>query len=144
MRASMLTAVLLPGILLAAPTGRCDQPPSGEIQAETPAAEKTQAESPAVAVAIVEQDPAAEAPATSKAESSEAIRLPPGFMPKKRGKFTVYCRRADPVLGSRLQAERCYDEKGIRAYLREMEEHQENVDQMRRICGSMESCGGGG
>jgi hypothetical protein len=85
----------------------------------------------------------AQSPATAAAESERELVLPPGFKPKKRGKFVVYCKK-DAVLGTRMAAERCYDEEGIRAMLRAQEEDREKVDQMRRICGSMESCGGGG
>jgi hypothetical protein len=60
---------------------------------------------------------------------------------KKRGKYVVYCHK-EQVIGTRFQAEKCYDETGIREMLRAQRDDQEKVDQMRRICGSLESCGG--
>ena len=83
---------------------------------------------------------AADAP---KAAEQEKIHLPPGFKPKKRGKFTVYCRKEE-AMGTRFPVEKCYDEQGIREYVLDQRENQKQVDQMRRICGSMEACGGGG
>ena len=76
------------------------------------------------------------------AADTEEFRIPPGFKPKKRGVYTLYCRKEE-VMGTRLPAERCYDEKGIRDYIRALIENQEDVDRIRRICGSMEACGGG-
>lgn len=78
-----------------------------------------------------------------KAAEADKIYLPPGFKVKKRGKFTLYCRKED-VMGTRFPVEKCYDEKGIRDYVLDQRENQKQVDQMRRICGSMEACGGGG
>ena len=74
------------------------------------------------------------------AEEDEEIRIPPGFRVKKRGEFTLYCRKED-VMGTRFPSERCYDETGIREYLRAQREDQQKVDQMRRICSSVGSCG---
>ena len=79
----------------------------------------------------------------TKAAEPEKIHLPPGFKPKKRGKFTVYCRKEE-AMGTRFPVEKCYDEQGIREYVLDQRENQKQVDQMRRICGSMEACGGGG
>ena len=79
----------------------------------------------------------------SKPAAEEKIYLPPGFKVKKRGKFTLYCRKED-VMGTRFPVEKCYDEQGIRDYVLDQRENQKQVDQMRRICGSMEACGGGG
>jgi len=135
MRASTLAATLAPALLLLLAVGRTDEPP---------AAAEAQPDAPRVAVDVVDKAAAdAEAPATAAAESERELILPPGFKPKKRGKFVVYCKK-DAVLGTRMAAERCYDEEGIRAMLRAQEEDREKVDQMRRICGSMESCGSGG
>ena len=67
-------------------------------------------------------------------------RLPLGFKPRQRGKFTVYCRK-ETVMGTRFPVETCYHEKGIREYLAAQCENQEKVDQMRRICGSQAACG---
>jgi hypothetical protein len=78
-----------------------------------------------------------------KAAEPDKIYLPAGFKAKKRGKFTLYCRKEE-VMGTRFPVEKCYDEKGIRDYVLDQRENQKQVDQMRRICGSQDACGGGG
>ena len=65
---------------------------------------------------------------------------PDGWREKKRGKYTVYCRK-DTQMGTRFQKETCYDEEGIRAMLAAQQDDREKVDQMRRICGSQAACG---
>ena len=50
--------------------------------------------------------------AAAKADDDN-FALPPGFKPKKRGKFTLYCRK-EQAMGTRFPAQKCYDEKGIR------------------------------
>ena len=65
---------------------------------------------------------------------------PDGWRPKKRGNFTVYCRK-DQAMGTRFPKETCYDEAGIRAMLAAQLEDREKVDQMRRICAGDASCG---
>jgi hypothetical protein len=76
--------------------------------------------------------------ATKAAE--EKFVPPDGWKTKKRGPFTVYCRK-EQAKGTRIQQEVCHDEAGIRAMLREQEEDRERVDQMRRICAGDASCG---
>jgi len=66
---------------------------------------------------------------------------PDGWRPKKRGEFTVYCRKDFNVRGTRIPEEICYDEAGIRAMLTAQAEDREKVDQMRRICAGDSSCG---
>ncbi len=90
-------------------------------------------------VAAARADETVAAAAEPAAEKDEFV-IPDGFRVKKRGEFTVYCRK-ETVMGTRLPAERCYDENGIRALALEMEESREKVDQMRRICGSQAACG---
>lgn len=80
--------------------------------------------------------------AEDKKKDAEPLKLPPGFKAKKRGKYTVYCQKDTPM-GSRFPSEKCYDERGMRDYIADQRENQKQVDQMRRICGSMEACGGG-
>jgi hypothetical protein len=65
---------------------------------------------------------------------------PDGWRPRKRGEFTVYCRK-DQVMGTRFPKETCYDEAGIRAMLAAQAEDREKIDQMRRICAGDSSCG---
>jgi hypothetical protein len=115
-------------------------PAFGEEPAPTEAAAPTEsAEAKADAPATAELAAAD----VSKPAAEEKIYLPAGFKVKKRGKFTLYCRKED-VMGTRFPVEKCYDEQGIRDYVLDQRENQKQVDQMRRICGSMEACGGGG
>jgi len=137
MRIPVPAALLLLAVALAAPESRSDAPPAAEATDPAP-----QAPAPAMQADEPVTDVTESAASTAAAAERELV-LPPGFKPKKRGKFTVYCKR-DAVLGTRMPAERCYDEEGIRAMLRAQAEDREKVDQMRRICGSMEQCGGGG
>ena len=80
-----------------------------------------------------------ETPKTPAAEE-KAFVPPDGWREKKRGKYTVYCRK-ETQMGTRFQKETCYDEEGIRAMLAAQKDDREKVDQMRRICSSQESCG---
>jgi hypothetical protein len=93
-----------------------------------------------------EEKPAREAPVAAATQSAEPgeepFTPPPGWRAKKRGKFTVYCRRQVPM-GSRLPTEVCHDENGIRAMLAAQADDRERADQLRRICGSQAACGGG-
>ena len=100
-----------------------------------PAAAEATAATPAPAVGIQV--------AVAEEKAAEPVKLPPGFREKKRGKYTVYCRK-DVAMGSRFASEKCYDERGLREYIDDQRENQKQVDQMRRICGSMDACGGGG
>jgi hypothetical protein len=86
--------------------------------------------------------PAAIADESSKAPAAEEKPFvpPDGWREKKRGKYTVYCRKESEV-GTRFQKETCYDQEGIRAMLAAQQDDREKVDQMRRICGSQDACG---
>ena|SRR5688572_1875609 len=92
-----------------------------------------------------DEAPAAKAPAEQTAaaepEPGKEFTPPDGWRPKKRGQFTVYCRKDFNMKGTRFPAETCYDEAGIRAMLEAERESQTMVDQMRRICGSDAACG---
>jgi hypothetical protein len=116
MHATFLTALILPGLLLAAPLA---------ISEERPAATATAAD--------------AEPAAIAKADDDNFV-LPPGFKPMKRGKFILYCRK-ETVMGTRLPAQKCYDEDGIRQMAQSLREEREKIDQMRRICGQQAACG---
>lgn len=75
----------------------------------------------------------------AKAAGKEFVP-PDGWKPKKRGEFTVYCRKGQ-ARGTRIPEEVCYDEAGIRAMLEQQIEDQRSVDQMRRICAGDAACG---
>ena len=86
---------------------------------------------------------AADEPAADEAAvvaETKAFTPPDGWRPKKRGQFTVYCRKDYNVKGTRFPAETCYDEAGIRAMVEAQREDQAMVDKMRRICGSDGGC----
>jgi hypothetical protein len=84
----------------------------------------------------------ADEPEKAAAVSEEKPFVPPdGWRPKKRGQFTVYCRKDYNVKGTRFPQETCYDEAGIRAMLAAQQEDRDKVDQMRRICGNDSACG---
>ncbi len=115
---------------------------------EEPAAASEQAATATEAAPAPAADPPAAPEALAAADVPNAaeapkVYLPPGFKVKKRGKFTLYCRKEE-AMGTRFPVEKCYDEQGIREYVLDQRENQKQVDQMRRICGSMEACGGGG
>jgi hypothetical protein len=103
MRTPIVATLVVPALLLIA----------AAVRAEPPAAESEQA--------------AARTGATEEREFAP----PPGFRPKKRGEFVVYCRREEPK-GTRFPKEVCYDEKGIREMLQTQLEDQMKVDQIRR------------
>jgi hypothetical protein len=121
---------LICGCILLAAAGRA----TAEEPKPTPAPVAAEA-APAPAVGIQV--------AVAEEKAEEPLKLPPGFREKKRGKYTVYCRK-DVAMGSRFASEKCYDERGLRDYIADQRENQKQVDQMRRICGSMDACGGGG
>ncbi len=81
-----------------------------------------------------------ESPRNGTEAGDDGFVIPDGFRAKKRGKFTVYCRKVT-VIGTRMPAEQCYDQDGIRALMLELRENREKVDQMRRICSSQAACG---
>jgi len=115
MRATLMTVLMFPALLFAmTPAGSEDSQAADE----------------------------AAAAAASKTDADDEFKPPPGFRPKKRGKFIVYCRKEE-VMGSRFPAEKCHDETGIREMLRSQREDREKVDQIRRICGNREACAGG-
>ena len=131
MHTMILTAMILPGLLLAAPIAGSEEPP-----AETPLPRPP--------------PPRGEPTQTGRRRGvrrreadDDNFVLPPGFKPMKRGKYTLYCRK-ETVMGTRLPAQKCYDEDGIRQLVQSLREEREKIDQMRRICGSMDACGGGG
>ena len=83
----------------------------------------------------------AEEPSAAEAGKEKQFKPPPGFRQRKRGEFVVYCRK-QPVMGTRLPAEVCYDEEGIKAMLAAQRDDRDKMDQMRRICAGDASCGG--
>ncbi len=128
MRAIVATVLSMTVLLLAGGPASADETPAADAPVE---ASSESAETPA---------DADETPLQAAAEEDGEIKIPPGFRVKKRGEFTLYCRKED-VMGTRFPVEKCYDETGIREYLRAQRDDQQKVDQMRRICSSVGSCG---
>ena len=93
----------------------------------------------ATAYQAAADEPAADKTAKAPAADEKAFVPPDGWREKKRGKFTVYCRK-EMVVGSRFQKETCYDQEGIRAMLEKQQQDRDNLDQMRRICGQDGGC----
>ena len=97
----------------------------------------------AVASTAVATAGAADEPVTEKAAAvaeTKEFKPPDGWRPRKRGQFTVYCRKDFNAKGTRFPTEVCYDEAGIRAMLEAQRDDREKVDQMRRICGADGGC----
>jgi hypothetical protein len=86
------------------------------------------------------QDKAA-ADTADQAEEPEEFKVPAGFLAKKRGKKVVYCKKSLES-GTRFAQEKCYSEEQLRAIEMAREQDQATFDQTRKICASMENCGG--
>jgi hypothetical protein len=82
----------------------------------------------------------ASADTTDEAEPEEPFKVPAGYQPKKRGKKMVYCKNAMES-GTRFSQEKCYSEDQLRALEAEREQEQVTLDQNRKVCGTVESCG---
>lgn len=83
--------------------------------------------------------PEAKAAATAKAETDE-LKPPPGWKKKKRGKFMLYCKNEAPM-GTRIKAETCYDEDGMRNYMLALQENKGDIDRIRSTCSNICVCG---
>jgi hypothetical protein len=89
----------------------------------------------------VSADKQAVAKSTAVAGAEDAdLKLPPGFKPKKRGKYVFYCR-TDTPLGTRFKSETCFDEDQIRDYMIALQENKSNVDRIRSTCSNVCTCG---
>lgn len=77
-----------------------------------------------------------------KAREAKAFKAPPGYKPKRRGKHVVYCKKSTEK-GTRIAAERCYDETQLRELQAQMEQDKVNFDQSRSVCSNLSACGGG-
>jgi len=95
---------------------------------ETPSADQAQDK--------VETDTADEA------KEPEEFKVPAGFLVKKRGKKTVYCKKAMES-GTRFSQEKCYNEEQLREMATAREQDQATLDQNRKVCANLESCSGG-
>jgi hypothetical protein len=73
-------------------------------------------------------------------EESGELKLPPGFKPRKRGKYILYCR-TDTPLGTRFKSETCFDADQIRDYIIALQENKSNVDRIRATCSNVCACG---
>lgn len=82
----------------------------------------------------------AETETTDEAKPAEPFKVPAGYQPKKRGKKTVYCKKAMES-GTRFSQERCFSEEQLRAQEAEREQEHATFDQSRKVCATVESCG---
>ena len=134
MRTTIATTLL--GLMLltagAWSAGAAGTPPEPEAKAkESPA---TPASGVLNVRLVPEQKPAA-------AQSDEDFVPPDGWLPKKRGKYTVYCRKDYNVRGTRFPAETCYDKTSIREMVMQENIDRERYDQLRRTCATATNCG---
>lgn len=81
----------------------------------------------------------AKSEAVDNAQAPEPFKVPAGYQVKKRGKKTVYCRKAMES-GTRFSQEKCYSEETLRAMEATKEQDQANFDQARKVCASTEAC----
>ena len=97
------------------------------------------------ASAVAADPPKAEAPEAKAAAAPDAkeLKLPPGWKKKKRGKFILYCKSEAPM-GTRLKAETCYDEDGMRNYMLALQENKGDIDRIRSTCSNVCTCGNPG
>jgi hypothetical protein len=84
----------------------------------------------------------AETETADEAKEPEEFKVPAGYQAKKRGKKTVYCKKAMES-GTRFSQEKCYNEEQLRAMSAEHEQDQTTFDQNRKVCSNQDSCGGG-
>ena len=77
-----------------------------------------------------------------EAKEPDEFKIPAGFQAKKRGKKTVYCKKAMES-GTRFSQEKCYDEEQLREMAVAHEQDQAAFDQNRKVCPNQDSCGGG-
>jgi hypothetical protein len=121
---SMMLAVLM--AFLAGPALADDG--DSAIGNETPTADQAKDK--------VESETAAEA------EAPGQFKIPAGYLTEKRGKKTVYCKKAMES-GTRFAQKKCYDEEQLRAMELAREEQQTKLEQTRKVCGTPETCAGG-
>lgn len=101
--------------------------------------------------AIGNETPAADV-ASDKAVSEKAVEAaatgdkkdsnftpPVGFVTKKRGPLTLYCKK-DRETGSRFTTERCYDEAQMREYMLTLEQQKRDIDRIRSTCATAAVC----
>ena len=81
-----------------------------------------------------------ESETTDEAKPEEPFKVPAGYQAKKRGKKTVYCKKAMES-GTRFSQEKCYSEEALRAQEADREQEQASFDQSRKVCANVESCG---
>lgn len=118
---TVLAACLVGGLALAQ---------DAAIGNETPAAEL--ANEKAVTAKAVEAPEAGE-------KKDDVFKPPVGFVTKKRGSLTVYCKK-DRETGSRFATERCYDEAQMREYMLTLEQQKRDIDRIRSTCATAAVC----
>lgn len=84
----------------------------------------------------------AQSAAAAEAKEPEVFTPPPGYKAKKRGKKVVYCKK-NLESGTRFASESCYDEAQLKSMEMARQEDQTRFDQVRKVCPSLDACGGG-
>jgi hypothetical protein len=88
--------------------------------------------------------PAGTAAANEAAASADKkFAAPPGYKEKTRGGTTVYCRSQTPI-GTRFATEYCYTQADLQRMEKSKQGMQDDVSRATRVCGSGQSCSGGG
>jgi hypothetical protein len=76
---------------------------------------------------------------TADARQDHEFKPPPGFLTKKRGKLTLYCKK-DRTTGTRFATEKCYDEDQMHEYLLVLEIQKRDVERIRSTCTTAAVC----
>lgn len=84
----------------------------------------------------------AESATAAEAKEPDVFTPPPGYKAKKRGKKVVYCKK-NLESGTRFASESCYDEARLKEMEMARQEDQTRFDQVRKVCPSLDTCGGG-
>lgn len=95
----------------------------------------------ATADEVQAKDPA-EAETTDAAKEPEPFVPPAGYRVRTRGDKVMYCKKSLES-GTRFSSERCYTEEQLKAIERDSEQEQANLDQAKKICATVQGCGGG-
>jgi hypothetical protein len=95
-----------------------------------------------VPAAVDSSEAKADADATADEEKVEEIKAPIGYRVRKRGNKVVYCRK-EVKIDTRFTTEKCFTEEQIAELERQREEGIREFEKHRRVCSSLDACGGG-
>jgi len=113
-------------------------------QQESPAKSASAAAATAPVESAAPSGPAGTAVANEAAASADKeFAAPAGYKEKTRGGTTVYCRSQTPI-GTRFATEYCYTQADLQRMEKSKQGMQDDVSRATRVCGSGQSCSGGG